>query len=129
MVKLGYGYSYHGKCIGRLTHFLNNYCNLHIAEIACFGDGKVELYGKPFATFTWDEGHEDIPTFVFIGENAEYYNEQQSKMKIHLLQMETYEHLYSNIQKRLTSMITVARAVVNDPSTENVVLLKKALEP
>jgi len=67
---------YKGQSIGRVLHFLYHYCNLHIAENVTVGDGEVRLHGDLFATYVWED---DVPNFMFVGENAGTYQITQTR--------------------------------------------------
>lgn len=61
---------YHGRCMGRVIHFLYHYCNLDVAEQSIIGERDVTYRGKRIATFGWCEsfGEADVPAFTFEGE-------------------------------------------------------------
>lgn len=66
-------YRYQGRCIGRVLHFLEHYCGLHVAEHARIGGDYVELHGARIATYGWCEsfGEADVPAFTFLGDRAD----------------------------------------------------------
>lgn len=59
---------YRGRCIGRILHFLDQYCPYHIASVVRVGGNRVTLSDRPFATIAWDTsfGHAGVPVFTFL---------------------------------------------------------------
>lgn len=72
-----YGY----KSFGSIIHWVYVYTSMiSIADTVTVGDGTVLLYGKPFATYVFDEDLQ-IPVFSFESEhpfNDNYYNRRQA---------------------------------------------------
>lgn len=70
---------YHGRCTGRILHFLYHYCGFDVAEHATVGDGKVIYWGKDIATFAWSDrfGEADVPVFTFAGDLAQAWTATQ----------------------------------------------------
>lgn len=94
---MGSSYSgYKGQSIGRILYFLNKYCGLDVAEQAVLRDDMVTYYGKVIARFTWSKefGEADVPDFIFCGDNAEYYTDNQI-----LKRTEAIEDSFRNITK------------------------------
>ena len=62
----GWYKSYKGRSVGRVLHFVDFYCGLHIAErVVVKGDELFYPTEKdPFAKITWAPG--DIPVFYFM---------------------------------------------------------------
>lgn len=82
---------YEGQSVGRILHFLYEYCGLNIAEQAIVGNSKIHYpyEGHHIATFTFDEF--DVPTFVFEAnkfiseESVRTYTKNQADKKEKIL--------------------------------------------
>ncbi len=65
---------YRGKNCGRILHFLEHYCGLHVAEHAKFSDNyQLTYFGKLLATYKWSEKtfEGDVPEFEFALTDAD----------------------------------------------------------
>jgi len=80
---MSYG-GYTGRCTGRLLHFLHEYDAQNADRVIFDAHNQISLYGKPYATYTWDEGT-DIPTFYFLGSNGSHLNYVQDRAKPDLI--------------------------------------------
>lgn len=66
-------YLKHPRSAGAVLHYLQELgVPLRIVEILILNEGALDLNGKRFATYTWNE--QDVPHFTFVGEGADYYN-------------------------------------------------------
>lgn len=74
-------YHYRGRCIGRVLHFVEHYCGLHLAEHVTVGDGAVTDRGRQLATYTWSDrfGEWDVPEFKFAPCNSMYEYQQRTR--------------------------------------------------
>jgi len=88
--------NYKGKSCGKLLHFINEYCTLHLAEQVIVGDGKISYCNKPFAKVKWivkelNEVKIDVPVFTFFGENKEIWEKEQNiKQEVAIIQSKEY---------------------------------------
>lgn len=64
------------QSVGRQLFYLDHYCPLHMVEQVIFGGGSLALYGRPFATVTWEDG---APLFHFAPEWTAYDLTQQRR--------------------------------------------------
>ncbi len=80
--------SYEAPGCGCLMHYLYYYCGLNVADTCIFGDGKtITYFGKKIATYYW---FGSTPEFVFYGDNAKTWEENQKKFR----DLARYENLY-----------------------------------
>jgi hypothetical protein len=70
---------YKGRSCGRIIHAIDMYCGLRIAEEIQIGNGTITLYGKPFATYTWED--EDIPNIIFTLDQDKSFIKNQFLLK------------------------------------------------
>lgn len=75
----GWWSKYKGRSCGRIIHAIDMYCGLRIAEEIKIGNGKIELYGKPFATYTWED--EDVPNISFATNTDKSFYKNQFMLK------------------------------------------------
>lgn len=85
-------WSHHsGQSIGRIMHFIYEYCGLRYAEEATFGnaDGNIYYNGKPFAKVTeWIGPNKDIPVLYFFRSednfwDAKFFTKNQEQLKLY----------------------------------------------
>jgi len=69
--------NYHGKCIGRILHFLYHYCGSNVASNVTIGETEIKLDNEPFAMYKWHDsiGLADVPVFEFLSINNFENNE------------------------------------------------------
>ena len=82
---------YTGRSLGRILHFLAEYCGVSIARDVTFDLGVpvITHRGTSFAEVTWGEDDQwDVPTFKFLGPNARYYQQLQDERKEDLLKLD-----------------------------------------
>lgn len=74
---------YRGQSIGRIIHFLHHYCAYHDATHSTIGNDEVRIGGMKLADVKWSPyfGEKDVPEFVFFGDNAELYSENQMERR------------------------------------------------
>jgi hypothetical protein len=90
---------YRGKSIGRILHYVQEYCGLHIAEHVFVGEGKVELWSAPFARISWKEtGFEgvQVPWFTFVSTT---WDKQQAKKFESVTSLDTSLELDANLKE------------------------------
>lgn len=58
---------YQGQSVGRVLHFLEHYCGLHVAEHATIGPDFVSMYGERIATYAFAG---DVPVFYFVNDDS-----------------------------------------------------------
>jgi hypothetical protein len=67
-------YPYRGRCIGRVLHFVEHYCGLHLAEHVIVSPDAVMRGEKLLATYTWSDRFRewDVPEFKFAPSASEH---------------------------------------------------------
>lgn len=74
---------YPAGSLGRVLHFIYEYCGFKYAEIVTIGEREIHYYGEKFAEIIeWKdvEIHEqkiNVPIFKFILDDRNYFTEQQ----------------------------------------------------
>jgi len=63
---------------GNIIHFLYCYCGMSFAEEAVIEKDKVQCFDSKATFIICNDGY---PVFLFTGKDAEWYNEQQQKLR------------------------------------------------
>ena len=95
--------NYRGPSLGRLLYFWRNYVPYHLAEHACFGNGKITYpHGNIIAFYNWSDqfGHGDVPVFSLP--------DSGSLNDYDLLNDSDLQHLLSNQEQKCQSLIEEA---------------------
>lgn len=74
--RTGWNQNYPFGSLGNITHWVDVYCGMTIAEQVTLSQNEVRLFGGVFATFVLDEELQ-MPIFTFMGTQKDSYTKKQ----------------------------------------------------